>query len=164
MNASSCSRLILYPTCLPLVPIPYLRRLQPPFHSQTSQTMFWMLHLIHRCQFMGEMGLLHLICPLFLTSRLQASLQCLLTHRHLHPSIIHFLLHLHRLQPLQLAILITPLLPLVLSVPSVPEMSGCRSNGPFQIATSSQGNQHQQLSLQTKMMTQMIPWTSSKLV
>ncbi len=44
------------------------------------------------------------------------------------------------------------------------EMSGCQNNGPFQITTNSPGSPHQQLPLQMKVRTLMIPLTSSRLV
>ncbi len=115
----------------------------------------------HRSQFMGEMGLLLLICLLFLPFCLP-SLQ--FTPIHLHPCIIHFPLPLLHLQPLLLIVLLFLLLHLILSTSDVLEMSGCQNNGLFQIATSRPGSPHQQLPLQTKMRTLMIPLTSSRLV
>src|SRR6266702_3104608 len=161
MNAFSCFRGIQCPTYLPLGPIPFLRRLQPPSHSQTSQRCSSTLTLTHRSQFMGEMGLLLLICLLFLPFCLP-SLQ--FTPIHLHPCIIHFPLPLLHLQPLLLIVLLFLLLHLVLSASDVLEMSGCQNNGMFQIATSSPGSPRLLLPLQTKMRTLMIPLTSSRLV
>src|SRR6266702_1776833 len=157
MNTFSCFRGTQCPTSLPLSLIPFLRRLQPPSHSQTSQRSSSTLTLTHRSQFMGEMGLLLLICLLSLPL-----LQ--FTPIHLHPCIIHFPLPLLHLQPLLLIVLLSLLLHLVLSASAVLEMSGCQNNGLFQIATSSPGSPHQQLPLQTKMRTLMIPLTSSRLV
>src|SRR6266702_6890366 len=134
MNASSCFRGIQCPTYLPLGLIPFLSRLQPPSHSQTSQRSSLMLKLTHRSQFMGEMGLLLLICLLFLQFCLPF-LQFTLIH--LHPCIIRFHLPFLRLQPLLLIILLFLLLHLVLSTSDVLEMSGCQNNGLFQITTSS---------------------------
>src|SRR6266702_1793039 len=141
--------------------IPFLRCLQPPSHSQTSQRSSSTLTLTHRSQFMGEMGLLLLICLLFLPFCLP-SLQ--LTPIHLHPCIIHFPLPLLCLQPLLLIVHLFLLLHLVLSASDILEMSGCQNNGLFQITTSSPGSPHQQLPLQTKMRTLMIPLISSRLV
>jgi hypothetical protein len=124
--------------------------------------MLWTLHLIHRSQFMGEMGLLLLTCLLLLQFRIQVLLFTLI---HLLPLIIHFLLTLLCLQHLQLTFLFHLLLLLALSASDAPEISGCQNNGPFQIATSCQGNPHQQLPLQMKRtLALMIPWTSSRLV
>src|SRR6266702_2933946 len=133
-NTFSCFRGTQCPTYLPLSLIPFLRCLQPPSHSQTSQRSSSTLTLTHRSQFMGEMGLLLLICLLFLPF-------CL-------PSLQFTPILLH----------------LVLSASDVLEMSGCQNNGLFQIVTSSPGSPHQQLPLQTKMRTLMIPLTSSRLV
>src|SRR6266702_4054205 len=157
MNTFSCFRGTQCPTHLPLSLIPFLRRLQPPSHSQTSQRSSSTLTLTHRSQFMGEMGLLLLICLLSLPL-----LQ--FTPIHLHPCIIHFPLPLLHLQPLLLIVLLSLLLHLVLSASDILEMSGCQNNGLFQIATSSPGSPHQQLPLQMKMRTLMIPLTSSRLV
>src|SRR6266702_705903 len=64
MNTFSCFRGTQCPTSLPLSLIPFLRRLQPPSHSQTSQRSSLTLRLTRRSQFMGEMGLLLLFCLL----------------------------------------------------------------------------------------------------
>src|ERR1700744_4322728 len=119
--------------------------------------MFWMLHQFHRSQFMGEMVLLLLICLMLLPFRLQA-LQFAL--RHLLPLITHFLLLLHLHLHLHNLLL---LFLLALNAPDVLEMSGCLSNGVFQIATSSLGSLPLLWSLQmTIPAILMIPWTSSR--
>src|SRR6266702_2157583 len=96
MNTFSCFRGTQCPTYLSLGPIPFLRCLQSPSHSQTSQRSSLTLTLTHRTQFMGEMGLLLLICLLFPPFCLP-SLQ--FTPIHLRPCIIHGPLPLLRLRP-----------------------------------------------------------------
>jgi hypothetical protein len=114
-----------------------------------------MLHLTHRCQFMGGMCLLFLFCLLFLLFPLLH-----LIHLHLH--MFHFPQPLLHLQCLELTF---PLLLFALSASDVPEISGSQSNGPFQIATDSQGSRLQLLSPQTRQTaTLMTPWTSFMLV
>jgi hypothetical protein len=88
-------------------------------------------------------------------------------HPHTPPSTYHSLPPETPLPatPLQLTFLFHLLLLLGLSTSDVPEISGCQNNGPFQITTSCQGSQHQQLPLQMKMnLALMIPLTSSRLV
>src|SRR6266702_5558056 len=131
MNTFSCFKGTQCPTYLPLGLIHFLRRLQPPSHSQTSQRSSLTIKLTHRSQFMGEMDLLLLICLLFLQFCLP-SLQ--FTPIHLHLCIIRSPLPLLRLQPLLLIVLLFLLLHLVLSALDVLEMSGCQNNGLSQIA------------------------------
>src|SRR6266571_5080793 len=161
MNTFSCFRGSQCLICLPLSLLPSLRRLQCSTLSQTFQMRPWTSQPTHRCQFMGEMGLLLLICLLFLPFRLLA---LHIIPKALLPLIIHFHLQLLHLHPLQLTFPFLLLLPFVLNASDAPEMSGCQSDGLFQIATSSPGSPHQQLPLQMKMRTLMIPLTSSRLV
>ena len=124
--------------------------------------MFWTLTQFHRSPFMGEMVQLLLISLLLIPFRLQAFQALQFALRHLLPLIIHFLLllHLHlHLHNFPLLFLLAPYAPDIL------EMSGCLSNGVFQIATSSLRSQPLLWYPQTLIPAiLMIPWISSKLV
>ena len=85
--------------CLPLSLLPSLRGLQCSTLSQTFQMRPWTSQLTHRSQFMGEIGLLLLICLLFLPFCLLA---LYIIPKALLPLIIHFHLPLLHLHPLQL--------------------------------------------------------------